>query len=536
MSEPTGMTASPEPPDHIPVPLGRREDARGDSDSDRGSLSLRGIGRSFPGVRALDGVDLELDAGECHGLLGQNGAGKSTLVKIISGADTPDAGTMRLDGRPLRFSRPADAQAAGIFTIYQEMSLVANLTVAENVYLSDLPRRRGVIDWGRVRRAARETLGSLGFDIDVDRQVRTIPVAERQAVEIAKAVHHNARVLLLDEPTATLPKPDVEKLFDVLRRLKAAHVSVLYISHRMEEVYEICDRLTVLRDGRRVTTARIEDIGEDDAVRAMVGDHLAGGLVGQHGAGRRRRINRGTGDAGAAPVLEARGISDASLLRDVSLHVQPGEAVAVAGLVGSGQSELAGCLFGSRERTGGQLLVDGRPVDVRSPRGAIHAGIGLVPEDRKTQGLVLDMTLTPNISMANLGRVSRFGLLNGRREQKLAETMIDRLGVLPRRTSHRAGNLSGGNQQKVVFAKWLVAGARLMIFSEPTRGVDVAAKESIYTAIGDFIADGGSALILSSEIDEALMCDRIYVLARGRVAGEFNHDGIDPDRLLALLR
>jgi ABC-type sugar transport system ATPase subunit len=530
VSDPTGMTA-------IPETEGVGETQAAANAAARGSLTLRGIRRGFPGVQALDGVDLELRAGECHGLLGQNGAGKSTLVKIMSGADTPDAGTIHLDGRELRFSRPADAQAAGIFTIYQEMSLVSNLTVAENVYLSDLPRRRsGVIDWGRVRTAAAETLESLGFDIDVDKPVRALPVAERQAVEIAKAVHHNARVLLLDEPTATLPKPDVEKLFDVVRRLKAADVSVLYISHRMDEVYAICDRLTALRDGRRVTTERVEDISEDDAVRAMVGDRLVGGLVGQHGSGQRRRINPGRADQNATPILEARAISDENLLSDVSLRIQPGEAVAVAGLVGSGQSQLAACLFGSRARTSGQLLVEGKPVDIRSPRGAIRAGIGLVPEDRKTQGLVLDMTLTPNISMASLGRVSRMGLLRGRKEHKLAETMMERLDVQPRRTSHKAGNLSGGNQQKVVFAKWLSAGAKLMIFSEPTRGVDVAAKEGIYRAIGEFLEQGGSALILSSEIDEALMCDRIYVLARGRIAGEFNHDGIDPDRLLALLR
>jgi ribose transport system ATP-binding protein len=268
----------------------------------------------------------------------------------------------------------------------------------------------------------------------------------------------------------------------------------------------------------------------------MVGDRLVAGLVGQHGAGKRRRINPGRADSEATPIFEARAISDDSLLQDVSIRIQPGEAVAVSGLVGSGQSQLAGCLFGSRPLTSGEVLIDGRVADVGSPRAAIRAGIGLVPEDRKTQGLVLDMPLTPNISLASLASVSRLGLLRGRRENRLAETMIERLGVQPRRASQKAGNLSGGNQQKVVFAKWLAAGARLLLFSEPTRGVDVAAKEGIYEAIGDFLRQGGSALVLSSEIDEALMCDRIYVLARGRIAGEFSHDAIDPDRLLALLR
>jgi len=499
-------------------------------------VQLRSIGRVFPGVRALDGVDLQLRAGECHGLLGQNGAGKSTLVKILSGADEPDCGVIEVDGVAVRLSNPADAHAAGIYTIFQELSLVASLTVAENIYLSDLPRQRGLVSWGRMRRQASEALRSLGFQIDADRRVGTLPVAEQQAVEIAKAVHHRVRVLLLDEPTATLPRPDVSKLFDTLRRLKASGVAVLYISHRMDEVFEICDRLTVLRDGRRVTTRPISELSEDDAVRAMVGDRLMTGLVGQHGSGRRRRINTGAARQDSEPILEARNLSDGELLEGVSVRIAPGEAVAVAGLVGSGQSQLAACLFGSRPHTSGEILVDGQPLDLRSPQDAIRAGIGLVPEDRKTQGLVLDMTLTPNISMASMGRVARAGLLSGRREQRLAETMIDRLGVYPRRTDMKAANFSGGNQQKLVFAKWLAARARLLLFSEPTRGVDVAAKEGIYDAIGEFLREGGSALILSSEIDEALMCDRIYVLARGRNAGEFNHDAVDPDQLLARLR
>jgi ribose transport system ATP-binding protein len=500
------------------------------------TLSLRGISKVFPGVKALDGVELELHAGECLGLLGQNGAGKSTLVKIVSGAQTPDTGTIALGGEPVRFTTPRDAEAAGVFTVYQELSLVPGLSVAENVFMSDLPRRGGVVRWGHVVRSARETLRSIGFDFDVTKPVRSLPVGQRQAVEIAKAVHHDPRVLLLDEPTDTLGRPDVEKLFEVVRGLKRRGVSILFISHRLDEVYEICDRVCVLRDGRRVTTRPTSEMSADDAVRAMVGDRLTDGLVGQVSAGRsRRRINTARVPADGTPMLEVRSLSDEGLLRDVSLKVMPGEAVAVAGLIGSGQSELAGSLFGSRRSTG-EIRVQGRRIAIRSPRAAIRAGLGLVPEDRKSQGLVLDMPLAPNVSMASLRRVAPLGVLRRRKEEQLAQETIRKLAVKATHSGQRAGTLSGGNQQKVVFGKWLAADAKVMILCEPTRGVDVAAKEEIYGAIRDYLARGASTLVLTSEIDEALLCDRIYVLARGRIVGELPHDETDHGRLVSLLR
>jgi ribose transport system ATP-binding protein len=507
--------------------------ARGGSEA---TLSLAGISKSFPGVQALAGVDLDLYAGECHALLGQNGAGKSTLVKIVSGAQRASTGTMRLNGVAVDHHSPAQAQAAGIYTIYQEMSLIHGLSVAENVYLSDLPRRRGLVDWAAARRAAREMLLSIGFDIDVSTPVRSLSVAERQAVEIAKALHHNAKVLLLDEPTATLPAPDVEKLFGVLRQLKSSGVSVLYISHRLEEVYEICERMTILRDGRHVTTQPTAAITPDDAVRYMVGERFTEGLVGQLGAGGQRRLNTRPVDDSAVPALDVRGLSDEGILRDISLTVRPGEVVSVAGLVGSGQSELAACLFGARRRSDGRIFVCGEERSVRSPQAAARAGLGLVPEERKTQGLVLGMPLSANITMANIGRVSRAGILRRRAENALAVRMAESLGLSATGVDQRAGTLSGGNQQKVVFAKWLVADAKVMVLSEPTRGIDVAAKEEIYRSVRTFLEGGGAALVISSELDEALMCDRIYVLARGRIVGEFDHDGLDHNRLVSLLR
>lgn len=500
------------------------------------ALSLRGISKAFPGVLALSGVDLDIYAGECHALLGQNGAGKSTLVKIVSGAERPSAGAMYLGQKPVAFHTPAAAQAAGIYTIYQELSLVPGLSVAENVYLSDLPRRGGLVSWAGLRRAARLTLLSLGFDIDVDKPVRALSVAEQQAVEIAKAVHHKATVLLLDEPTSTLPKPDVARLFDVLRRLKNANVAILYISHRLEEVYEICDRITILRDGHHITTQATEAVAPDDAVRYMVGERLTEALVGRGTAGGHPRINSKPVKSDGPPVLEIRSLSDATLLRDVSLRVMAGEAVAVTGLVGSGQSELAACLFGARPRTSGRILVEGEDITVRSPRGAVRAGLGLLPEDRKTQGLVLGMPLSANITMASLPKVTRVGFLSSRKEHQVAETMAAKLGVVASHLDQKARTLSGGNQQKVVFSKWLASKAKVMIFSEPTRGIDVAAKEEIYRAMGDFLNSGGSALVITSELDEALMCDRVYVLSRGRIVGEFEHDDVESEQLLALLR
>jgi ribose transport system ATP-binding protein len=498
-------------------------------------LALHGISKTFPGVKALAGVDLELHAGECHGLLGQNGAGKSTLVKIVSGAQSADTGSIHLDGVPLRFSRPRDAEAAGIFTVYQEMSLVPGLSVAENVFLSDLPRRHGAVRWSRVARQADEVLRSIGFELDVTKPVRALSIGEQQAVEIAKAVHHDPKVLLLDEPTDTLAAPDVAKLFDVIRGLQSRGVGVLFISHRLDEVYAICDRVSVLRDGRHIATETTETMRVDDAVRAMVGDRLTGGLVGQGPGARRRRISSASVPSDGTPTLEVESLSDQGLLRDVSLKVMPGEAVAVTGLVGSGQSELAASLFGSRRRTAGTIAVDGRPASIGSPRAAIRAGLGLVPEDRKSQGLVLGMPLAPNVTMASISRVAPLGLLNRRREQRVARDTVRALSVKATETQ-RTGTLSGGNQQKVVFGKWLAADAKVMILSEPTRGVDVGAKEEIYGAMRAFLDQGGATLVLTSEIDEALLCDRVYVLAKGRIVGEFPHDEIDHDDLVSLLR
>ena len=499
-------------------------------------LSLRDISKSYVGVSALSGVNLDVHAGEGVGLLGQNGAGKSTLVKIISGAETPSTGTIEVEGRAARIHGPADSQAAGIHTIYQELSVVSQLTVAENIFLSDLPARRSVVDWKGLRRKAAETLESLGFGIDVNKRVADLPLAQRQAIEIAKAVHRKARVILLDEPTATLPQPDVEKLFHILKGLKADGVGIIYVSHRLDEVFDICDTLTVLRDGNQIRTVSSAILHPDEAVRLMIGDRLMGGLVeNASSTGKHTRLNTGTPRSGT-PALEIASVGDGGLLQDISLTVRPGEAVAVTGLVGSGQSELAACIFGARPRSNGSVRVNGREVKSGSPRAAIRAGLGWLPEERKVQGLVLNMSVAENLTLTDLKAVRRGGALVRRVENRLAERVKDSLAIKATSVNQPVGTLSGGNQQKVVFGKWLLAGTKLMVVSEPTRGVDVAAKEEIYREMRQFLAEGGSILVSSSEIDEALMCDRIYVMSRGRVAAELDHDQVDSDQLVSLLR
>lgn len=499
-------------------------------------LTLRGIGKSYAGIPALAGVDLDVRAGEGVGLIGQNGAGKSTLIKIISGAEAPDSGSIAISGEPVRFHSPAAAQSAGIHTIYQELSVVPQLTVAENVFLSDLPRRAGAVHWGRVRRTAADILGSLGFDIDVDARVQDLPLSQRQAIEIAKAVHGRARVILLDEPTATLPPPDVEKLFSLLKSLKRRGVAVIYISHRLDEVYEICDRITVLRDGKHIATELAAEVSADEAVRLMIGDRLAGGMLDQAGHGVHARLNTSRAAENAPPALEVAGLTDDGTLHDISLTVRPGEIVAVTGLVGSGQSELAACIFGSRPRRRGTISVLGKQVPARSPRASIAAGLGWVPEERKRQGLVLGMSIAENFTMSDLSVASRFGMVSRRSERKVGQSMATTLGVKASGVGQSVGTLSGGNQQKVVFGKWLLARTRVLLLSEPTRGIDVAAKEEIYREMRRFLDAGGSILVLSSEIDEALMCDRIYVLGRGRIVAELAHDDVDTDHLVSLLR
>ncbi|MCW2846171.1 MAG: D-ribose transport system ATP-binding protein [Marmoricola sp.] len=487
-------------------------------------FAVRGLGKSYPGTRALADLDLDLVAGEVHGIAGQNGAGKSTLVRIMSGVEKPDTGSIVIDGARVRFDSPQDAQRAQIYTVHQELSLMAPLSVAENIFMGDLKLRPGRwVDWAAVRREASEGLRELGIDIDVRRPVSSLPIGHRQLVEIAKAVRRDARVLLLDEPTATLPAHEAHRLFTLVETLKERGIAIVYISHHFDEMYEICDRISVFRDGRKVAEHPAE-VGEHNSIlRAMLGKKGESTLRLNSTAGVSRI---GEGAASDEVVLQVKDLRS-DVLRDVSLSLRRGEVLGVSGLLGNGQSELSAALFGATEARSSEFVVNGRSRHPRHPAEAIALGIGLLPEERKSQGLVLSMSVTSNVTMAALGSFTRSGLLQRGAERRAAARMRTSLAIKASSTQQPVATLSGGNQQKVALAKWLVSGVQILIFAEPTRGVDVGAKAEIYGLIGEFVRAGGSVIVLTSEISEALMCDRVLVMRRGALVGEVDRDAIE---------
>jgi ribose transport system ATP-binding protein len=490
-------------------------------------LRVEGITKGYLGVEALKDVSFSVTRGSIHALAGQNGAGKSTLVKILSGAEAPDGGSIYLGGQRMRFRGPTDAQNAGIHTIYQELSLVPSLSVAENIFLGELPTRaQTVVDWARMQKKARDALARVGFDLDVRLPVSSFSVAEQQAVELAKALHKDARVLLLDEPTSTLPLPDVARLFKVLRKVADQGVTLLYISHRMEELYSLCDSVTVLRDGMVAANMKTVDTKPTDVVQAMVGKSLAGSIADAALRGERSpHLGAGRTDN---ILMSVQGLGESTHLSSVSFDLYEGEVLGLVGLIGSGHSELASLLAGARKKTEGTILIDGAPVDFKSPRDAIRRGIGLLPQDRKAQGFIPDMSVVGNITLASMPMFSRLSVINQQKEAKAAQDMVSRMGMKVSSISQPMKTLSGGTQQKAILARWLVRSARLLICDEPTRGVDVGAKEDMYELIRDFARAGGTVVIASSEISEAMMCDRVLVMARGKVVAEFDHDEIDP--------
>ncbi|WP_211365902.1 sugar ABC transporter ATP-binding protein [Pseudonocardia kunmingensis] len=490
-------------------------------------LQVSGVTKGYLGVQALKGVDLAVARGSIHALAGQNGAGKSTLVKILSGAESPDSGTISVGGDVVRLRSPQDAQAAGIQTIYQELSLVPQLSVAENILLGQLPRTAFPgIDWPTMRRRAAEALDRVGFALDVREPVGNYSVAEQQGVELAKALHKDARVLLLDEPTSALPPPDVQRLFRVLKDLAGQGMTMLYISHRMEELYELCDAVSVLRDGALARTFATADSAPAEVVSAMVGKSLAGSLAEAALSGE-RSPRLGPGHTGTV-LMSVRDVAADQKLRDISFDLHEGEVLGIAGLVGSGQSELAAVLAGARARDGGTIALDGRPVALASPREAIRAGIGLLPQDRKAHGFIPEMSVAGNITLASLPMFSRLSVRSDRRENAAAQQLAERLDMKIAGVGQPMKTLSGGTQQKAILARWLVRSARILICDEPTRGVDVGAKEDMYELLRDFARDGGTVIVASSELSEAMMCDRVLVMAGGRIVAELDHDEIDP--------
>ena len=471
-------------------------------------LSLDGIVKSFPGVRALRGVELRLEAGEVLAVLGENGAGKSTLMKIIGGAQQADSGTLVLDGRERRFRSPQEARAAGVAVIHQEFNLVPALTAVENIFLGQEPTRGGLVDRRRERSEAEALFRRMGVEVDLDLPCRRLSTAQQQLVEIAKALLFEARILIMDEPTAALSAHEVEKLFAIIGDLRRRGLGILYISHRLEEIFTIADRVSILRDGMRVADRPMGGITRDEMIEHMVGRPLD-----QEFPAR----DRTPGET----RLEAVDLRRGDAVRGVSFRLRRGEILALTGLVGAGRTETARLLFGADPRDGGDIRLDGRLLDLRSPRDAIREGIGFLTEDRKLQGLVLRHSIRENFGLPNLDRWSRRGFVGLRRERSELARHVEALRIRLADIEERVGNLSGGNQQKVVLAKWLARDCEVLIFDEPTRGIDVGAKHEIYLLMNALVAAGKSILMISSELPEVLgMADRILVMHGGRITGE----------------
>ncbi|HSE34084.1 MAG TPA: xylose ABC transporter ATP-binding protein [Pyrinomonadaceae bacterium] len=494
-------------------------------------LQMRNITKTFPGVRALDGVSFDLNKGEIHALVGENGAGKSTLMKVLAGVyPHPEyGGEILIDGNEVRFSGVREAENAGIAVIFQELSLVQDMTIAENIFLGREPRKWGVLRREEMYRQSQHLLDDLHLAIDPHITVRNLGIGQQQLIEIAKALSHDAAILVLDEPTAALTDAEVETFFGILNKLRNRGVAMIYISHKLEEVFQISDRITVLRDGRTVGTNRTSDWNESQVIARMVGREVGDIFP---------TIDHERGDV----LLEVRNVSVADpvlpgkkLVDNVSFSVRRGEVLGIAGLMGAGRSDLLMGIFGAHAgRFSGQILVEGKAVKIRSPAEAIKNGIGFVTEDRKRFGLVLDQTILNNMTLAGLRRISGRFITSVHAEAAAGERSMKELRVKSNSVFTIAGTLSGGNQQKVVLAKWLLTNPRVLFLDEPTRGIDVGAKQEIYAQINRLAKSGLAIVLVSSELPEVLgLSDRILVLHEGRVTGEFSRATASPERVMA---
>jgi len=487
------------------------------------SLVARGISKGFPGVQALDNVDLFVRAGEVLGLVGENGAGKSTLIKIIMGAYHLDSGEILIDDKKVHISNPIVSRSLGLNAVYQDIIIAPELSVGENFFIGNLPTNRiGIVDWSRVYAESEKTLSRLGISIDPRALISDLSPGEQTMVTIAKIVREKAKYVIFDEPTARLTNDETEKLFELINRLKEEGLGIIYISHRLEEIFEICDRVCVLRDGKLVNTTSITDVNEDLLISWMVGRDIA----------EMYSIQRGTPQD---VILEVRKITHEPSFRDVSFALRKGEVLGLFGLVGSGRSAVLRAIFGATHIDSGEIIIKGQPVVIHNPTDSMKHGIGLVPEDRKTQGLAFPLSVKVNINISSYDNISRLGIVSERKELKRSQEQVERLNIRTPSNEQVISKLSGGNQQKVAIAKWLCRDADILLLDEPTTGVDVGAKVEIYNLIENLIQQGKAVIICSSYLPEVIgLADRILVMAEGNIAGEVLRADAEEEVLLRL--
>ncbi len=487
------------------------------------NVEMKGINKSFGTNQVLKDAGFVLKDGEVHALMGENGAGKSTLMKILTGVYTKDSGTVIVDGEEVSYKNPQEAEKAGIVFIYQELNVLFDLTVEENLFMGkEITKKFGICDKKAMRVKAQEIMDKMGVNIPVDAVMSDLSVGQQQMVEICKALMVDAKVLIMDEPTAALTQSETEVLFEVIQSLRKKGVSIVYISHRMEEIFELCDRITILRDGSYIGTREIKDVNMDDIVQMMIGRE-----IGERYPARDVKI----GDE----VLKVEGLTKHKVFKDVNFSVRAGEVLGVSGLMGAGRTEIMQAIFGNLPYESGKIFIEGNEVKIKNPRQAIAAGIGFITEDRKTEGLLLEKSIAENIVIANLGKVSKNSVLSKDKQEELVKKGIEEFRVKCFGPEHECNNLSGGNQQKVVLAKWIYTDPKILILDEPTRGVDIGAKKEIYSVINDLAAKGVAVIMVSSELPEVLgMSDRIMVVREGEVRGILDGKDADQAKIMTL--
>ena len=484
-------------------------------------LTLKNITKEFPGVKALDDVTINIERGTIHGLVGENGAGKSTLIKVLAGIYQPNKGEIILDGKPCRFNSPIEARRAGISVVHQEIKLAEPLSVAENMFLGNVQLKNGLVDWKGMRRRAREIVEDLGMDIDINAQVSSLTVAKKQIVEIMHAINNNSRILIMDEPSAVLTDRELEVMFRIVKQLRNEGITIIYISHRLDEIFGLCSNVSVLRDGCHIDTIPVASVDRQGLINMMVGREMG------------QEYPKEVGNVGGT-ILEVKNLSR-GILQDISFEVKSGEVFGISGLVGAGRTELARAILGIDKPESGEVYVRGKKVHYRTFADAIRDGLGLIPEDRKLQGLVQIMSVKRNTTLVNMKRVLRAGVISSSLEEKLSKEYADKLHVVTPSMETEVQYLSGGNQQKVVIAKWLFQNSEILFLDEPTRGIDVGAKAEIYRLINRMAKEGKTIIMISSEMPELLgMCDRIMVMHEGHKMGELNAAEATQEKIMAL--